>query len=67
MCNKVVYKQPFMLKYCLDRYKTQKMCHKAVDVCLLTLILAPDWSLTNKMLKKLDNAVISNDYTFFLI
>ena len=23
-----------MLKYCLDRYKTQEMYNKAVDVCL---------------------------------
>ena len=22
ICEKVVFKEPFMLKYCLDRYKT---------------------------------------------
>ena len=36
---KVVSKEPFMLKYYLDKYKTQEMCDKAVDVCLPTLKL----------------------------
>ena len=30
----------FMLKYCLDSYKTKKMYDKAV---LSTLIFVPDW------------------------
>ena len=34
MCYKVVFKEPFMLKYCLNRYKTQEMCDKAVDAFL---------------------------------
>ena len=42
MCDKVVSKKPFMLKYCLNRYKTPKMCDKAVDSYLLTLKFFPD-------------------------
>ena len=45
MCDKVVFKDPFMLKYCFDRYKTQEMCDKAVDVFLATLKFIPDWFL----------------------
>ena len=33
---------PFMLNYCLDRFKTQEMCNKAVDFCLLALNFVPD-------------------------
>ena len=33
MCDKVVSEDPFTLKCCLDRYKTQEMCDKAVDAC----------------------------------
>ena len=33
MCYKVISEEPFMLKCCLDRYKTQEMCDKAVDGC----------------------------------
>ena len=31
MCDRVVSEDPFILKYCLDRYETQKMCDEAVD------------------------------------
>ena len=30
--DKAVSRDSFMLKYCLDRYKTQGMCNKAADV-----------------------------------
>ena len=36
-----------MLKYCLNRYKTQEVGDKA---CLPTLKFVPDWSVANKML-----------------
>ena len=32
MCDKDVSKDPFMPKYCLDRYKTKKICVKLVDI-----------------------------------
>ena len=42
MCDKVVPKDPFLLKYCPDKHKTQEMCDKAVDSCLLALKFVPD-------------------------
>ena len=43
MCHKVVSKDAFMLKYCLDRYRPQETCDKAVDSFFPTLKLVPDW------------------------
>ena len=31
ICVKVVSKDPFMLKYCLDRYKTPELYDKTID------------------------------------
>lgn len=33
ICNKVASNDAFKIKYFLDRYKTQKTCHEAVDDC----------------------------------
>ena len=41
MCDKAVSKDLFMLKYCLNRQKIQKICDKAVDDILLALKFAP--------------------------
>ena len=40
MCDKVVSKERFMLKYCLHIYKTQEICYKSVDASLLRLKLS---------------------------
>ena len=56
-----------MLKYYLDRYKTQEMCDKSVDTCLLALKLVPDCFVTNKMFQKLGNFVVSNSGTFLMM
>ena len=61
MCDKVVSKKPIMLKYCPDRYKTQKMCEKAIDTCLSTLKFVPDCLDTSKILEMFHNSVFSND------
>ena len=61
MCDRVFYEDLFILKYCPDRYKTQKMSDEAVDDCLSTLQFVSDWFITSKMLKKLDDALIAND------
>ena len=55
-----------MLKYCLDRYKTQEMCDKAVDEFLPALKFVPDWFITNKMLEKLIDALFVNDDVIFI-
>ena len=41
MCDKSFFEDPFMLKYCLDRYKTQEMCDAAFDDFLPALNLFP--------------------------
>ena len=48
MCNKVVSEDCFMLKYCFNRYKTQDMCDKILDVFLPTLTLFLNGWLGNK-------------------
>ena len=37
MCDRVVSEDPFILIFCSDRYKTQKLCDEAFDDCLATL------------------------------
>ena len=64
MCDKVVSKESFMSKYCLDRYKTRVICGKTVDTFLPTLEFVSDRFGTNKILEKLDNVVIFNDELF---
>ena len=66
MCDKAVSKDPFVLKYCLDRYKSQEMRNKAVDAFLPTLKFVPDWFLASKMIEKLDYDLFSNDNTIFV-
>ena len=65
MCYKVVSKESLRLKYCLDRYKTHEMCDNVVDTCMPALKLVPDWFVTSKIIKKLDNTVFSNGDIFF--
>ena len=66
MCEKAVSKKHFTLKHCLDKYKTQDMCHKVVDACLIALKFVPDWYVTNKILNILDNAVFLNGDIVFV-
>ena len=42
MCDGVVSEDPFKQKYCLDRYKTQKMCDEAVGYYMSALTFVPD-------------------------
>ena len=42
MCDKAFSVDSLTLKYCLDRYKPQKMCDKVVDDFLPTLKFVPD-------------------------
>ena len=61
MCYKLVSNDPYMLKYCLDRYKTQEIGDKAVDVFLPTLKFVLDCFVTSKMIKNLMKKYIFND------
>ena len=65
MCNRVAFEDPFMLKYCPNKYKTQKMCNKAVDDCLSVLKFFSELFVTDKMIKKLHEALFTNDDIFF--
>ena len=42
MCDRINSNDPFKLKYCDDRYKTQEMCNKAIDDFLPALKYVPD-------------------------
>ena len=61
MCERVISEDPFMLVYCPNRYKTQRMCGEDVDECLAALKSIPDWFVASKMLGKLDNVLHAND------
>ena len=54
-----------MVRYCLDRWKTQKMCDEAFDDSLSALNFVPDWFITNKMIRKLHEALFANDDILF--
>ena len=66
LINKVVSEEPFILKHCIDRHKTQETHDKAVDALLLALKFVPGYFVTNEVLEKLDNVVFSNDDIFFV-
>ena len=61
MCDRVTSEDPFMLVYCPDRCKTQRMCDEAADDCLAALKFLPDCFVKSKMLEKFDNALHAND------
>ena len=50
MCDKVVFKYPFLLEYCFYRYKTQEMCDKAISSFLPTLKLVPESCQTHELM-----------------
>ena len=49
MCDRVVSEDAFLTVYCIDKYKTQRMCNKAVDDTIGALKLISDWLVTSKM------------------
>ena len=55
ICDIVVSSYPFLIVYCPDKNKTQKMCDEAVDDCLAALKIIP---VLLQMLEKFDNADI---------
>lgn len=63
LSDKLVSKDPFMLKHCLDKYKTEEICDKAVDLCIPELKFAPVWFATSKTIENPVSAVFCNDYT----
>ena len=61
MCDKIVSEDPFKLKYCHNRYKSQEMCDKVVDDSLPVLKFVPDWFVTSKVIKKLLTVLYADD------
>ena len=53
MCDRVFSEYPFLIVYCPDEYKTQRMCDKAVDDSLASLKLIRDGFVTSKMITKI--------------
>ena len=51
MCDRAISEDPFIVVYCPDKYKTQRMPDKAVDDCLATLKSISDWFVTKKCFK----------------
>ena len=61
MCDKAVSENPFILRCCHDRYKTQEIYDKVVDDLLPALKFVPDWFATSKMIKKFYTALYADD------
>ena len=59
--NKTLKKNPIMLKYCSEKYMTQKMCDKALEGCLWTWKFVADWFVSSKIIEILNNVVFSNN------
>ena len=51
MSDRVVSEDPFLIIYCPDKFKIQRMCDEAVDDFLAALKLISDWFVTSKIIK----------------
>ena len=65
MCDIIVSEDPFLIVYCPDKYKTQRMCDESVDYSLAASKFIPDWFVIGKMFEKSDNALHANDDILF--
>ena len=59
--ERVVPEDPFWIVYRRDKFKTQRICDKAVDGSLAAMKLIPDWFVTSKMIKKLYTALYADE------
>ena len=51
MCYRAISEDRFVLVYCHNKCKTQKMCNEALNDCLASLKFFSDWFVTSKMIK----------------
>ena len=58
MFDRVVCKYPFLIVYCPDKYKTQRMCDEVLMI-LAALKRIPDWFVTSKIIKRTCTALYS--------
>ena len=65
MCDSISFEDPFPVRYVPDQYKTQQMCGKGVDYCLVPLKFVPDWFVTSKMIKILFTAFCTDEIILY--
>ena len=65
MCDRFVSRDPFILKCCLDGYKTRKMYDKAGNDFHSSLKFVPSWFVTSKLIKIFHDALFANDDILF--
>ena len=65
MCDRDISEDPYMLVYCPDKYKTQRMCDEVVDDSPAALTFIPGWFVTSKMFERLDNTLHAKDDILF--
>ena len=61
MCYRVVSGDPLLIVYCLDQYKTQRICDEAVDNSLAALKLVSNSFVAGKMIKKVFTALSADE------
>ena len=61
MCDSVGCEDPFIIVYCTDIYKTQRMCDQTIDDCLAALNFISNQFVTSKMLQKFDKVLLAAD------
>ena len=61
MCDSVGCEDPFIIVYCPDIYKTQRMCDQTIDDCLAALNFISNQFVTSKMLRKFDKVLLAAD------
>ena len=65
MCDSISFEDSFSVRYVPDQYKTQQMCDKGVDYCLVALKFVPDWFVTSKMIKILFTAFCTDEIILY--
>ena len=66
MCDSISFEDSFSVRYVPDQYKTQQMCDKGVDYCLVALKFVPDWFVTSKMIKILFTALYADENRLYI-
>ena len=61
MCDRIISEETFLIIYCPDKYKPERICDKAVDDHLAALKLILDWFATCKTIKELDTALCADE------
>ena len=65
--DKIISDDPFKLKFCYLKYKSQDICNKAVDDFLPAVKFVPDWFVTSKVIKNLLTAIYADENILFKI